>query len=173
MEKISIKADHGLVNGTSIITTYKQTSDKEWVEEALKNRKWGVHGKIIGESNGHGFCYIVKHSDGTEAAYEPQELVSMDQLTKIRADVQNTIRSIDLEVTFYNPFNKSNRRARIAPERFLVCFINGLEKRNTIFNELVMMGYTCERKGKVYEDKNNQQSMLPEKFWTFQIDLFK
>lgn len=172
MGKTSIKPEYGLKNGTPIITTYKQTSDKEWLEEALKNRKWSAHGKIIGESKGHGFCYIIKHSDGIEAAYEPQELVSIDLLTKIKVDVQNTIRSIDTEVTFYNPFNKSNRRARIAPDRFLVCFINGLEKRNAIFNELVKMGYTCE-KGKVYQDKNNQQGILSEKFWTFQIDLFK
>ncbi len=172
MEKIIIKADYGLTKGTSIITTYKQSEDREWVEEVQKTRKWGAFGKIIKGSHGHGFCYVVEHSDGSNSAYNPEELMSIDLLTKLRKTAQDFVRSLDLEVSFYNLFNKTNRKSRIVPDRFLICFLDSLEKRNTIFNSCVKQGYVC-KKGKVYEIKKSNQDLQIEKFWTFQIDLFE
>ncbi len=62
-----------LDNGTQVKTTKKSTSDGEWTEEALANRKWGVKGVIIHYHDSHGLCYEVRHEDGTVGAYEPSE----------------------------------------------------------------------------------------------------
>jgi hypothetical protein len=37
-------------------------------------RIWGVVGTIVDYSDSHGLCYKVKHDNGTESWYNPEEL---------------------------------------------------------------------------------------------------
>lgn len=52
----------------------KQLITFDWTKEALVNRKSGMNGIIIGYSNAHGLCYLIKHEDGICAWYDPKEL---------------------------------------------------------------------------------------------------
>ncbi|MEK7640643.1 MAG: hypothetical protein AAB389_01455 [Patescibacteria group bacterium] len=61
--------------GTHVRTTQVNLSKlKEWTNEALAQRKWGIKGKVIGHHDSHGLCYDVLHEDGTEGCYDPSEL---------------------------------------------------------------------------------------------------
>jgi hypothetical protein len=165
------KTNYGLVIGATIITTEADLSKKDdWSDEAWLKRRWGIQGEIIAQESGHGFCFIVRHPNGEKAGYNPEEIISIKDLQKIRSDAQALLSSLNLEISFYNPFNKANKNFRNEPERFLVCFANGLEKRNTAFDFMLKKGYVC-KKGKTYEPCHGAQT--EEKSWTFQIDLFK
>lgn len=59
--------------GTPVKTTRKKTADGEWTPEALASRKWGVFGRIIMHHDSHGLCYDVRHDDGTQGCYDPDE----------------------------------------------------------------------------------------------------
>ncbi len=59
--------------GTRVKTTSKKTPDAEWMPEALLGRKWGVIGTVVMHHDSHGLCYDVKHDDGTEGCYDPNE----------------------------------------------------------------------------------------------------
>lgn len=65
-------------NGTLVKTTSSNTPDSDWTSEALANRRWSVHGKVLTHHDSHGLCYEVRHSDGTVGAYDPSELEVVD-----------------------------------------------------------------------------------------------
>lgn len=71
--KITTEKWPRLDKGTRVMTTKKNTPDKEWMPEALVARKWGVTGTIIMHHDSHGLCYDVQHDDGTEGCYDPAE----------------------------------------------------------------------------------------------------
>lgn len=48
--------------------------ERGYVLEAREHAGSGKKGIIINYSNSHGICYKVKHADGTQAFYEPEEL---------------------------------------------------------------------------------------------------
>ena len=50
--------------------------DRDYSSEARIARKPGAAGTVTGHSDGHGLCYKVIHDDGTEAYYDPDELLS-------------------------------------------------------------------------------------------------
>lgn len=52
------------------VETEKKSDD--WNEPG--DRKFGVKGVIVDESDAHGLCYKVKHEDGTFGWYDPWEL---------------------------------------------------------------------------------------------------
>lgn len=60
--------------GALVVTIRENPLVTDWTEEAVRNRKWGVKGFIIGESGSHGFCYKIRHSDDSIAYYDPSEL---------------------------------------------------------------------------------------------------
>lgn len=61
--------------GTPIRTTRPNFDlQDEWTKEARANRKWGAKGKVLRHHDSHGFCYDVRHADGTEGCYDPSEL---------------------------------------------------------------------------------------------------
>jgi len=162
-----------LSNGTVIKTTKPNKEKKtEWTEQGWNARKWSVTGEIIDHHSGHGFYYDVKHKDGTVAGYNPEEIeiVSFTQedistLTRIRNEVQSFFLNKGFQITFYNPFNKSCRKYRKAPDRYLVCFASSIEVRDFAFEEVTREGYQC-KKGKTYESRYNEDIS-----WTFSIDL--
>lgn len=165
----------GLSNGTTIKTT-KPNEEKrsEWTEDGWNARKWDTVGEIIGSHSGHGFYYDVKHKDGTSAGYDPTEIeiilfaqADIPILTEIRSKIQSLLLAENLDITFYNPFNKATRSARKSPDRYLVCFTPSIEKRNIAFEKAILEKYHC-KKGKVYEHQNSEGI---QKYWTFTIDL--
>lgn len=56
--------------GVTTVETEKKSDD--WNEPG--DRKFGVKGVIVDESDAHGLCYKVKHEDGTFGWYDPWEL---------------------------------------------------------------------------------------------------
>jgi hypothetical protein len=60
-------------------TVKPEHESDDWTPEALQSRKWGVTGRIKHIHNGHGLCYTVRHDDGTEGAYDPNELEPTDE----------------------------------------------------------------------------------------------
>ena len=59
--------------GIRVKTTSKKSKDSEWMPEALVARKWGVSGTIVMHHDSHGLCYDVRHDDGSEGCYDPNE----------------------------------------------------------------------------------------------------
>lgn len=57
-----------------VFTVKPEEVSKDWLPEALPNRKWGVEGVIVHYHNSHGKIYVVRHSDGSTGSYEPREL---------------------------------------------------------------------------------------------------
>ena len=62
-------------HGTRVRTTVPNMAlRKEWTDEGLASKKWGVEGDVITHHDSHGLCYDVRHSDGTDGCYDPSEL---------------------------------------------------------------------------------------------------
>lgn len=87
----------------------------------------------------------------------------------LKVNAQNEMSKLELDITFYNIFNKINNRARNEPHRYLVCFVNSIEKRKHAMQEAVDLGYSCSV-GQVYSDPNNIEV---EEAYSFKIDLQK
>ncbi len=67
-----------ILPGTTVMTTEPDLSmRKEWTDEGWALRKWRVRGTVITHHDSHGLCYEVRHEDGTEACYNPNELKIM------------------------------------------------------------------------------------------------
>ena len=56
------------------VKTLKEVFTFGYNEGARDNCKWGVKGTIVEVHDSHGLCYIVLHTDGSRAPYEPEEL---------------------------------------------------------------------------------------------------
>ena len=70
---------------THIKTFRPMTSESEWDNTSIKNRKWGVEGVIkvlhpapahSGSSGGTGWCEVI-HTDGTNGDYNFSELIPL------------------------------------------------------------------------------------------------
>ena len=48
--------------------------DKEYTEEGCADRRWGVTGTVTWHHDSPGLCFDVKHADGTEGTYDPDEI---------------------------------------------------------------------------------------------------
>lgn len=70
-----------LEHGESVETVEPKKVSTDWQAEALKDRRWGVSGKVIEHSDSHGPVYKVRHQDGTTAWYERRELKRLDATT--------------------------------------------------------------------------------------------
>lgn len=57
----------------SLVITTRDAGSIDWVDHARANCRWGVKGRVVDTSNGHGQIYRVEH-DGVSAWYEPREL---------------------------------------------------------------------------------------------------
>src|SRR3990172_8985073 len=57
----------------TVVLTTKDAGSIDWVRPR-RNVRWGTVGTIIDRSDAHGLCYLVKHTDSSEAWYEPDEL---------------------------------------------------------------------------------------------------
>jgi hypothetical protein len=64
------------------VRTLKSLHDDQYTSEALKHRKWGAEGIVVGSHNSHGLCYDVRHLDDSIGCYDPDELKSLDQQCK-------------------------------------------------------------------------------------------
>lgn len=73
MEKQKSVTDKFLPVGTRV-KTLTPAGSNDWVETLKQSRKWGVVGTIVDYSDSHGLCYKVKHDNGTESWYNPEEL---------------------------------------------------------------------------------------------------
>ena len=73
MDKDEIK------KGTQIRTTEDAGRD-DWVAENRMNIKWGVLGTVLRHSNSHGLCFLVLHTDGTEAWYDADEVEVIEDI---------------------------------------------------------------------------------------------
>ena len=164
-----------LSNGTLVKTTKPNQSKRtEWTDKGWNARKWGIKGEITDMHNSHGLYYDVKHEDGTNAGYDPSEIEitlfskeDISVLTKMRDKIQSLLLKEDMEITFYNPFNKKLRKLRTAPDRYLICFAPSVEKRNVAYEKAVSNGYKC----KMWKEYEKDGSEGEEKFWTFRVDL--
>lgn len=63
-----------LANGTIVETVRPEKESTDWRPEVLKDRRWGVSGKVVDRVTGHGLCFKVEHEDGTTGWYERREL---------------------------------------------------------------------------------------------------
>lgn len=91
--------------GTRVKTTSKKTADREWMPEALVARKWGVTGRIIMHHDSHGLCYDVRHDDGTEGCYDPNEF---DVLSEVQLE-NVVIREVENALKQYAVFRMPGR----------------------------------------------------------------
>jgi len=65
--------------GTAIRTTQPNLAMRnEWTDEGWDARKWGVIGTITAHHDSHGLCYDVQHEDGSDACYDPSEIVTLE-----------------------------------------------------------------------------------------------
>jgi hypothetical protein len=87
----------------------------------------------------------------------------------LKEQAQNEMTALDLDITFYNVFNKINNNRRIQPERYLVCFVDTKEKRALAIVKARELGYSC-CSGKSY---TNYMSLKQEfkRVYSFKIDL--
>lgn len=79
---LNLDAPHGYVidaihhlrfrPGTSV-RTLVALHDKDYNDEGLVARKWGVEGRIVGHHDSHGLCFDVKHGR-TVGTYDPDEI---------------------------------------------------------------------------------------------------
>lgn len=61
--------------GTLVKTVLDENNiTKDWVPEALASRRWDIRGVVEKHSDSHGFCYGVRHEDGSGGWYDPHEL---------------------------------------------------------------------------------------------------
>ena len=81
--------------GTRVRTRKVEGLSNEWTEYANAQRQFGVEGVVGSHHDSHGLCYDVRHNDGTEAAYDPEELVVLDPVLKEGKYKKLTIRHID------------------------------------------------------------------------------
>ncbi len=64
-----------LENGTRIKTVLQEDNvAKNWVPRVLASRKWAILGTVIKTNDEHGFCYGVRHDDGSAGWYDRHEL---------------------------------------------------------------------------------------------------
>lgn len=60
---------------TPVKTVGPRTQDREWSEEALASRRWGIMGEVRHHTDSHGLCYQVWHQDNNSMGwYAPQEI---------------------------------------------------------------------------------------------------
>jgi hypothetical protein len=57
------------------VKTVPKLTDRGYAPQARLRRRPDAWGDIVGHSDGHGLCYEVRHSDGTRAFYDPDELL--------------------------------------------------------------------------------------------------
>jgi len=62
-----------LVPGTKV-RTLTAKHDDQFTAEGQATRQWGVKGKVVGHHDSHGLCYVVKHADGAQSVYDPDEI---------------------------------------------------------------------------------------------------
>lgn len=60
----------------TVVTVVDRLDGRDYTAEARLARRPGASGAIGGHSDGHGLCYKVRHDDGTEAYYDPDELLA-------------------------------------------------------------------------------------------------
>jgi hypothetical protein len=82
---------------------------------------------------------------------------SIQLLQDKKSAAQSELTALNLEITFYNVFNKSNARARKDPNKSLICFAKSIEIRNFAFNHMTQKGYSCT-KYKNYTDEEGVKS---------------
>jgi hypothetical protein len=58
------------------VTTADKLDGRDYAADARLARRPAADGAIVGSSDSHGLCYKVLHEDGTEAYYDPDELLS-------------------------------------------------------------------------------------------------
>lgn len=64
-----------LALGTCVRTTREDVSTRgSWSDIAVRERRWGVVGTVIGHGDGHGPAYKVGHTGGGAGWYAPTEL---------------------------------------------------------------------------------------------------
>jgi len=65
-------------SGTQVVTLQPNVKmRREWTEVGWASKKPGFRGRVVGHSDSHGLCYHVVHDDGTDAWYDPSELVEI------------------------------------------------------------------------------------------------
>ncbi len=91
------------------------------------------------------------------------------ELQEMKKNAQDTVRSLGVDVSFYNIFNKSNNKRRKEPNRYLVCFVKSFEDRDAAILHMQNNGYLCKR-GKKYVGVMPHD--VGEESYTFSVDLF-
>ena len=66
-------SDDGFPYGTRVSTT-EDHGDESWLPEARLKCRWGEEGIVVDRSDAHGLCYRVRHNDGSDAWYNPDEI---------------------------------------------------------------------------------------------------
>ena len=67
--------DSGFKLGDPVRTIAVQNPPTDWGPEAVRSRRFGVPGVVIGFHDSHGLCFDVRHEDdGTIGCYEAREL---------------------------------------------------------------------------------------------------
>lgn len=97
-----------LSNLTPVRTRKPAKESAEWTPAAMKSRRWGVEGKVIGYSDAHGLrlvaSYEVEHKDGTKAFYERRELIRTDVQEHTSAELEEMIAKMNaVSSAFYGP----------------------------------------------------------------------
>ena len=77
MEKGKSVTDGFLPVGTRV-KTLESSRANDWAETLSQARQWDVTGTIEDYSDSHGLCYKVRHDDGTESWYNPEELEAIN-----------------------------------------------------------------------------------------------
>lgn len=66
-------ADDKFQYGTRVMAT-ENRDDGSWQPEARLKCRWGMEGIVVDRSDSHGLCYRVRHADGSDAWYNPDEI---------------------------------------------------------------------------------------------------
>ena len=61
--------------GAKVLTVEPAKQANDWSGCARQVRRWGIRGVVQSRHDAHGLSYRVSHGDGTEAWYEPHELL--------------------------------------------------------------------------------------------------
>ena len=64
--------------GTPVTTKSPLGRGADYTALARRDRRPGAAGVVVGQSDGHGLCYEVRHPDGVHAFYDPDELLDSE-----------------------------------------------------------------------------------------------
>lgn len=118
--------------GTRVKTVAVESPSTDWTEEGKRSRKFGITGSVITHHDSHGFCYDVRHDDGTDGCYDPEELELLGDREDLYRNLVIVANNPQTRIVLLQDRNclqqqAGTLRTRLVVGRYHVCFDSGEE----------------------------------------------